>query len=147
MKKIILILTTLTFNLFSIELTTDIARKMGYYDFVHNLRLKANKHLQKLGLDIYNETRKFKDQKKFRKSDILYSKFSTALNFYSENIDNIFNNMSEEFIKGAYKLDFEEAPIVFKIRFVEYIRKKLLKLIKNILKKSSKDVENYVYAH
>lgn len=147
MKKKILFFISFFFNIFSIELTTDIARKMGYYDFVHSLRAKTNKHLQKLEIELDNQTRKFKDQKRFRVSDILYSKFSKALVYYSNKIDDIFNNMSQEFVEGSYKLDLEEAPIVYKIRFVKNIEKKLLKFIGNILKKNLKDVESYSYAH
>ncbi|MCK9544248.1 MAG: hypothetical protein M0R03_19695 [Novosphingobium sp.] len=135
------------FNLYSTELTTNVARKMKFYDLLHSLRLKAEKHIIKIQEDMYSQVRKFRDQKRYRLADNMTYRFAKAINFYSREVDSAFDNISQIIVIGGDKLDYEEASVQDKIRFIQYVRSELVKSFEDIMQLNINDIEGAFYAY
>lgn len=135
------------FNLRSTELTTNIARKMKYYDLLHDLRLKANERIRQLENKVDMQINHLRKQNRYKIANTLLLEFTEMLKSYSSKLNQVFDNISQILVIGGYKLDEDEAPVVEKIRFVQQLKKRLLISLDIMLKQNLKDLEDMLYAH
>lgn len=146
-KALVLFMTFVSFNLYSTELVTNIARKMKYYDLVQDLHLKSNEHFRQLHYKLDQQIQSLRNQGRYRAADKMLIEFDKALHFHIDEVKSTFDRISYILVLGGYKLDRQETSVKEKIRFVEHLRDRLVHLINNLIKKDLKDIESMIYVH
>jgi len=130
-------------NNIACQLTTAVAEKLSYYDFVDKLRIESEKFLSNLDECFKAKVMYLNNQHLNRKASVLSDIYRYKIRKYRNLFDDIFLNIDEyEVVNGNY-LDEHDRDKTEKAALIDISKKelknKLDHLISLLLKKYSKD--------
>lgn len=146
--KVLLLFASISTNIFIINstpLTTNIARKMNFYNMKNDLRLKATQKLNQVEDQLNIVIQELRNKKRYRAADVMEEEFSRIADIYSQEIDAVFNYIDRRMVVGGHQLDDVNAPIEEKIKFIQGLRAEALVELGRIINKRLSHTLRWMY--
>ncbi|MBA3752452.1 hypothetical protein H0X06_06750 [Candidatus Dependentiae bacterium] len=143
--SIVILILTVHFTCNGYEKTTgETAASQHYPAFLKDYRNKTEKLLNSVTLESTLRIQALELKDLTHRAESLRSAYATEYIKMSETFDNFFNNLDNDYLIGARKLDKEDAPEKTKIQFINRMKQRVEKAITTLMKFYSKKftVEN-----
>ncbi|MBA3954098.1 hypothetical protein H0X48_02145 [Candidatus Dependentiae bacterium] len=117
--------------------TNDIAIKMGYYDYVRNLRNKSTDHIRALESLLKNSTDTLRSERRSQMANERDLEYRSNLANLQNKFDTAFEVVDQDLIFHGDELDTNNASIPEKQTFIQSKKDTITRAINHIIEQST----------
>ncbi len=139
---LIALCTGLSLSLVGVPRTAVVAVREGYNRKILKLRNKAHKFLRDERIRMRLDVKEMRKEDLELRADDLTDQYKDAYFTVEENVDEAFEKISMEFIRGADELDEDEASVKEKTAFIDKMEDKAERKINELLKRNKEIMQN-----